>query len=208
MSFNSQRHRPRSEPLPVDSELIQTFIQKVTNVSPRYRVVVDPSRMKQKNDLQAYIDGSCKRLTVFADAMSLLGYQSEVKEYHYRGSWYPNAVFWQGERSNGKTLELGAHFDHCAQRGHIDNATGLGGMLGVAAAFAGTEVGQKVRYRAFGMEEAGLIGSSAVARSLELVRGQCAALVNLDSIGYGKSIAFMSRTDLIPSDKEPPNTAR
>ena len=88
-----------------------------------------------------------------------------------------------------ETLVVSAHFDSVWRGpGVIDNATGVEGMLRVAAHFAGrTDLPRSLAFCAFGAEEIGLAGAfhyvseAKISDELERTIG----VVNLDCIGHG-----------------------
>jgi hypothetical protein len=88
-----------------------------------------------------------------------------------------------------ETLVVSAHFDSVWRGpGVIDNATGIEGMLRIAARFAGrTNLPRSLAFCAFGAEEIGLAGAfhyvteAKISGELERTVG----VVNLDCIGHG-----------------------
>jgi Iap family predicted aminopeptidase len=93
-----------------------------------------------------------------------------------------------------ETVVVGAHYDSVWRGpGAIDNATGVEGLLQVAARLAGREHPRSLAFVAFGAEEVGLLGAKhyvgeAKARD-EL--GRIVGMVNLDCIGHGESLELL-----------------
>jgi hypothetical protein len=100
---------------------------------------------------------------------------------------------------NDETVVVSAHFDSVWRGpGVIDNATGVEGMMRVAAHFAGhTDLPRSLVFCAFGAEEVGIAGAyhyvaeAKLSGELDRVVG----VVNLDCIGHGSSLVLMVGPD-------------
>ncbi|WP_435333915.1 M28 family peptidase [Haloarchaeobius sp. TZWWS8] len=80
-----------------------------------------------------------------------------------------------------------AHLDaHDVGEGALDNGCGVAVVVGVARALAGLDLDQQVRIAAVGGEEVGLLGSRALADSLDLDRLD--AVVNVDGAGRHRDL--------------------
>ena len=85
-------------------------------------------------------------------------------------------------------IVVGAHYDSVPiAPGANDNASGTAVLLALARAYGGSEAAKSLCFAAFGAEEVGLLGSSALVRRMresgELA--DVAAMINLDAIAGG-----------------------
>ncbi|MBI3077652.1 MAG: M20/M25/M40 family metallo-hydrolase [Deltaproteobacteria bacterium] len=93
-----------------------------------------------------------------------------------------NVIGWPAAEAE---LLVTAHYDsvHLAP-GANDNASGTAVMVEVAAALAGTPLGQRVGFVAFGAEEIGLLGSRHYVQGLDPgSRQRLRAVINVDTVG-------------------------
>lgn len=88
-----------------------------------------------------------------------------------------------------------AHWDHLGRglgksgdvifNGAVDNATGVAGILAIAAAFASAKPERSVVFLATTAEESGLLGSAYYADNPVFPLAQTVAAINLDAIYFG-----------------------
>jgi hypothetical protein len=92
-------------------------------------------------------------------------------------------------RKDVPTLLLGAHYDRVAYgRGVVDNAAGVAAVLELAEALARRPLARyAVTVALFDLEEAGLLGSRAMAAD-SLGTPRPAVVLNLDIFGYGDAL--------------------
>jgi Zn-dependent M28 family amino/carboxypeptidase len=87
-----------------------------------------------------------------------------------------------GTDKHARTLILGAHLDSVpGSPGADDDASGIAGLLEIARAFSGVRTRNTLELVAFALEEEGLWGSAAHART---AREQGRAIFSLEMIGY------------------------
>ena len=99
-----------------------------------------------------------------------------------------------------EVVVVGAHYDSVWRgNGAIDNATGVEGLLRVAARLVGREHPRSLRFVAFGAEEIGLVGARRHVAGIK-ERGeieQLVGMVNLDCIGYGEKLELLCAPDAL-----------
>ncbi len=91
--------------------------------------------------------------------------------------------------ANGSTekIVIGAHYDKVSEGcGAIDNWTGVVALAHIYRTVKDLPLKKNVIFAAFGQEEKGLVGSSAMAGTIkkEEVAGYC-AMINIDTLGMG-----------------------
>lgn len=104
-----------------------------------------------------------------------------------RGVVAPNVVAEvPGTRCPERMLVVGAHWDsaHPDGEGADDNATGIAGMAEIARATAAQPLPVTVRFVGFAFEEAGYVGSRAMAADLAASGTDVVGAVSLDMIGF------------------------
>ncbi|HEU4699079.1 MAG TPA: M20/M25/M40 family metallo-hydrolase [Gemmatimonadales bacterium] len=108
---------------------------------------------------------------------------------------------WPGRGAHAdEAVLLGAHYDHLGisqpvdgdsiYNGAVDNASGTAAMLAAAEAFvrSGVRPGRSILFTAFGAEESGLLGSTALAARFPLPLARLAAVLNLDEMNlFGRT---------------------
>lgn len=89
---------------------------------------------------------------------------------------------------------IGGHYDHLGvglpvagdsiYNGAVDNAAGVGTVIGVAEAFveSGVKPGRSIVFMAFGAEESGLLGSAAYVAMPTTPLAHTAAVINIDGL--------------------------
>ncbi|HEY1553425.1 MAG TPA: M28 family peptidase [Kofleriaceae bacterium] len=97
-----------------------------------------------------------------------------------------NVLGWlPGTDSAAAWVLVGAHIDHLGKGfpGADDNASGVAGMLGVAAAAVAAHPRASILFVGFGGEEIGLVGSRWLVAHPPRPLAHCATAINLDMIG-------------------------
>lgn len=141
------------------------------------------------------------------EQLEKMGLEVEVREFeyhHYDGPPWPevseqrassNIIGWiPGTDSDlrGEYIVIGAHYDHLGvdaegalYLGADDNASGVAGLLGIAAAWSGSErpPRRSVALVFFGAEEQGLRGSQAFVDAPPRPLARITLMINLDMIG-------------------------
>lgn len=107
--------------------------------------------------------------------------------------------------SDAKEVVISAHYDSYRESpGADDNASGIGVLLELARHFvtSGVEPGLRLRFVAFGAEEAGLVGSRAYLDAHAAELANCALLLNLDQVGgpRGPSVEVTGGVSGVPAD--------
>ena len=99
------------------------------------------------------------------------------------------------EGETAQRLVVGAHYDSVAAgEGYLDNATGVGLLLEVAARVKNVPTPYTIVFVAFGAEEDGQLGSEHFLRSMSDVdREATIGMVNLESPAGGETLTVMSR---------------
>jgi hypothetical protein len=108
-----------------------------------------------------------------------------------RGTTHNVIGILRGSGTDGRWILVGAHVDHLGVTGGTllypgadDNASGVAGMLGVAAAWSkAAKPRATIVFVAFGGEEDHLDGSRWLSAHSALPLEKCAAVINLDMIG-------------------------
>jgi Zn-dependent M28 family amino/carboxypeptidase len=87
--------------------------------------------------------------------------------------------------TTGETIVIGAHYDKVADGcGAVDNWTGIVTVARLYGSLKDYQSRKTILLVAFGKEEGGLIGSSAMVRAIKKVNlGQYCAMINIDSLG-------------------------
>jgi Zn-dependent M28 family amino/carboxypeptidase len=102
------------------------------------------------------------------------------------GSSSRNVLGWlPGRDPAAAWLLVGAHVDHLGKGypGADDNASGVAGMLGVAAAAVAAHPRASILFVGFGGEEIGLVGSRWLVAHAPRPLAKCGLAINLDMIG-------------------------
>jgi len=88
----------------------------------------------------------------------------------------------------GETLVVGAHMDGVkGSAGALDNASGIGALLEIAARLKDVATPYTLAFVAFGAEEPGLLGSKHYLKALSGVeRRAVVGMLNLDSVAGGE----------------------
>jgi Zn-dependent M28 family amino/carboxypeptidase len=85
-------------------------------------------------------------------------------------------------------LLIGAHYDTVrGSPGADDNASALAVLLEAARALATVPLARTIRFVAFGLEEQGLLGSSAYVAALRQQRETLVGAIILECVGYARS---------------------
>ena len=80
---------------------------------------------------------------------------------------------------------VGAHFDAVpGSPGADDNASGIAGLLEIARIAANERFGSTIQFIAFGLEEAGLQGSTQIAQQYAAAKVNVVGMISLEMIGY------------------------
>jgi Zn-dependent M28 family amino/carboxypeptidase len=107
-----------------------------------------------------------------------------------------------GKQKPDEAVIITAHWDHLGKKadaeegedaiynGAVDNASGIAGLLGIAAGLKGRELARSVIFFATTAEEQGLLGSRYYAAHPIVPPAKIAGVVNMDSINvYGTTSA-------------------
>lgn len=101
----------------------------------------------------------------------------------------------KAENGSQKTVIIGAHYDNAyglsnsLSKGAYDNGSGVAATLALAYAIAKEDIPYNVEIVFFGMEEAGMLGSSAyVSNMTEDEIENTLMMINLDSISCGDNL--------------------
>jgi Zn-dependent M28 family amino/carboxypeptidase len=135
------------------------------------------------------------RLNKAADYISAqftsFGYQVTRQPFLFAGNTYHNVI---AERTGAdfpeKLLIIGAHYDAVGTTpGADDNASGIAGLLGLAQALSGAQLGKTLRFAAFALEEWPVYRSSNMAsyhyaRSLKERNEDVEGMVCLEMLGF------------------------
>jgi hypothetical protein len=99
------------------------------------------------------------------------------------------------EGASAKRLIVGAHYDSAPiGQGYVDNATGIGLLLEVAARVKPQVTPYTIVFVAFGAEERGLSGSRYYARTMSsLERRATMGMIDLDAVAGGAKLLVTSR---------------
>lgn len=99
------------------------------------------------------------------------------------------------EGGSAKRLIVGAHLDATAKgEGYVDNATGIGLLLELAARVKPRSTPYTIVFVAFGAEERGLAGSRHYARVMSsLERRATIGMIDLDAVAGGADLLVSSR---------------
>ncbi len=125
----------------------------------------DPARNNIKALFESY------GLTTYLDTFQYNGQTQENVVAEQTGTLFPNSIY-----------IIGGHYDSVSNPGADDNASGTGGVIEAARIISQYPSDYTIRYIAFDMEEAGLIGSDfyATAHAGEDIRG----MISMDMIAY------------------------
>ena len=103
-----------------------------------------------------------------------------------------NVVTELGPESSSEVLVM-AHYDaHDIGQGALDNGCGVAVALAATRLLADLDLDSRVRVAAVGCEELGLLGSAALAESLDLDRVK--AVVNVDGAGRFRDLRALTHT--------------
>jgi hypothetical protein len=110
-------------------------------------------------------------LPTYLDTFQYGGQAQENVVAEQTGTLFPNSIY-----------IIGGHYDSVSNPGADDNASGVAGVIEAARILSQYPADYTIRYMAFDMEEAGLIGSDyyATAHASEDIRG----MISLDMICY------------------------
>jgi len=99
------------------------------------------------------------------------------------------------EGDSAKRLIVGAHYDSTALgQGYVDNATGIGLLLEVAARVKNVSTPYTIVFVAFGAEEDGTLGSQYFLRTLsDVERHATIGMIDLDAPAGGDQLGVASR---------------
>jgi aminopeptidase YwaD len=112
----------------------------------------------------------------------------ETHEFEFRGGSHQNLML-QVPAQTGEPdrlpIVIGAHYDAVpGVPGADDNASGLAVLLEMARSFADTPCRYPVQFVAFDLEEMGLVGSKAYARTLHQQGQKLRLMLSLEMVGY------------------------
>ncbi|QRK13746.1 M28 family peptidase [Archangium violaceum] len=159
---------------------------------------VDPERLKahvrtlsetfQPRD-HAHPENLERAASYIADALARAGGRVRPEPYTAGGKSYRNVIATFGP-DGGERLVIGAHYDAAeGAPGADDNASGVAGLLELAALLGGNPPPMRVDLVGFTLEEPphfrrGTMGSKVHARALR-TRGEAVrAMISVESIGY------------------------
>jgi aminopeptidase YwaD len=111
----------------------------------------------------------------------------EVHEFKFNGKIHQNLILNLNSASSSdfSPILIGAHYDAVpGTPGADDNATGIAVLLEMAAVFASNPLKYPVRLVAFDLEEYGLLGSTAYAKSLKDKQQKLRLMLSLEMLGY------------------------
>jgi aminopeptidase YwaD len=122
------------------------------------------------------------------ESLSLWG-KVEVHEFKFNGKIHQNLILNLNSASNSNSnlppILIGAHYDAVpGTLGADDNATGIAVLLEMAEVFASNHLKYPVRLVAFDLEEYGLLGSTAYAKSLKDKQQKLRLMLSLEMLGY------------------------
>jgi hypothetical protein len=125
----------------------------------------DPARNNIKALFESY------GLPTYYDTFQYNGQTQENVVAEQTGTLFPNSIY-----------IIGGHYDDVSNPGADDNASGVAGVIEAARILSQYDSDYTIRYIAFDMEEAGLIGSDhyATTHADEDIRG----MISLDMICY------------------------
>ncbi|NLE21389.1 MAG: M28 family peptidase [Actinobacteria bacterium] len=126
------------------------------------------------------------------------GYFPLLQEFISRGSGrriHSANLIAVKEGESAKRLVVAAHYDSTdAGEGYLDNATGVGLLLEVAARVKQRSTPYTIVFVAFGAEEEGQLGARHFLRTMSDVdRKATIGMVNLDSPAGGETLTVMAR---------------
>lgn len=150
-------------------------------------------------DLSGYLASSRRRLDVIVKILTEHGWQADLMPFRITAKDNQkldgcNAYFWKGNQFQ-KRVWFSAHSDHCAGVGAVDNASGLSIVAELGATLASTDDAGNLGFSIFDMEEATRVGSKKALVDGQFFPGSCAAVVNVDSVGYGSDAVFLDSTE-------------
>ena len=111
----------------------------------------------------------------------------ETHEFEFNGKTHQNLILNLDSATNTNLppILIGAHYDAVPGTiGADDNATGVAVLLEMAEVFAANPLKYPVRLVAFDLEEYGLLGSTAYAKSLKDNRQKLRLMLSLEMLGY------------------------
>lgn len=150
--------------------------------------------------LEQYMSNSHHRLQVIKSKFEELGYIIEEDKFDYGGFDAINAIFKRDGNSDGE-IWITAHHDYCAGLGAEDNASGLSIMLEIARYFKDSEIGKKLVFASFDLEEPGLQGSEHYAKNLPKNKlDKIKYMINLECLGSGKDVVVCKSVSAARSD--------
>jgi Zn-dependent M28 family amino/carboxypeptidase len=93
-----------------------------------------------------------------------------------------------GAENSSERIIIGAHYDKTEQGcGAVDNWTGIVALVHIYRALKETTLNKTVVFVAFGKEEKGLVGSSAMTDQIRKEQeAEYCAMINIDSIGLSR----------------------
>jgi Zn-dependent M28 family amino/carboxypeptidase len=120
-----------------------------------------------------------------------MGYCVDRQPFEALDGTYRNVVATQHPPSGSSPLPallIGAHYDAVpGSPGADDNASALAVLLETAQALATVSLNRPIQFVAFGLEEQGLLGSSAYATTLRQQHDMLAGAIILECVGYARS---------------------
>lgn len=150
--------------------------------------------------LEEYLAYSNKRLDIVRSKFEELGFKADLQEFSHYGFRVANAVFKKGE--SGDETWFVAHHDYCAGLGAEDDASGLAVMIEIARHFKDSEIGEKLVFASFDLEERGLLGSEYFVNHLpKESRKKIRYVIDLECLGSGKDITICKKVYGAKSDK-------
>ncbi len=179
-----------------DADRAMKTIEEICRVSE----FVDPADPGWSNSwkMERYLRRGKRRLAVVSQQFEQLGYRTITQEFDFGGLNATNALFAQGEISDGVIL-FAAHHDYCAGLGAVDNASALSIMLELARCLEEKELG--VMFASFDLEEVDLSGSrhfvaSSAAKEFRALTG----VIALECIGSGRDVVICKQVAGAKSD--------
>ncbi len=149
-------------------------------------------RLSTLDEIKSEFDAvPCKKNSERRDAVKALfekmGARPEEVMIEKRGGAENVLLRKPGADNSNEKIVIGAHYDKTSDGcGAIDNWTGIVAIGHIYRALKDAPLKKELIFVAFGREEEGLIGSSAMAGAIKKEdRMQYCAMINLDSLGLG-----------------------
>lgn len=118
-----------------------------------------------------------------------------LSEQTVKGTRSPNLIC-SVEGTTDSTIVVGAHFD-LIEKGHgvVDNWSGASLLPSFYHGLAKSTRRHRFALVAFAGEEQGLLGSQTYVKQLKDRRPQVKAMINLDTLGLGQTMVWLSHSD-------------